>query len=154
METPAENKNAEMIKIIVQIGALMSLFFLSSFAFSNNTKELIKKRAKFKSEISGRNDMEMHCIHIDHRRDKYYNMAGNGFYGTILEHYAHHLMFRGKAHMIGLSESENEWSIGTLYNNLVKDYEKRGYDIDNIDHDLDIALSQVECFISKLYIEG
>jgi hypothetical protein len=85
------------------------------YAFSKRSRDIIRRRAGGRSELSGRVDTEMHCSHINHnhnRRD--YDSPDNGLYLTVPEHLAYHLLAVCDARSIGLSESENSFAVNTL----------------------------------------
>lgn len=154
METPNLSKE-EMVKLILQIGALLSLFFLSGFAFSDHTRNIIKQRAKYKSEISGDNDLELHCMHLDHTKGtRHYNSPRNGIYGTIIEHLAHHMLYRDNPEDIGLNYQENQYAINTLRINLIREYNRIGRDTALISEDLKKAEDRVYDYLMKLFEEA
>jgi hypothetical protein len=57
----------------------------------------------------------MHAAHLDHTRGSNYDSPENGLYLRLEEHFYHHLAYRGKAELIGLSEADNENAIAGLY---------------------------------------
>lgn len=76
------------------------------------------ERAGYKSEVSGKEvpPTFLHAAHKDHTKDAgHYDDLDNGFMLTVKEHMLQHLAYRGKAHLIGLSERHNEWAIMILF---------------------------------------
>lgn len=94
--------------------------------FSEATRKEIKKRAKYRSEISGRTDRPLHAMHFNHARTEGYDTPPRGVLVTIVEHLVFHLLFRGKAHRIGLKECQNDWAIDILQQNSTNFLEKVG----------------------------
>lgn len=91
-------------------------------AFSMSTKRIIKHRARMAnperrlvSEVSGTNTYKMHAAHYNHRKDENYDNPDNGVLLTLPEHFYHHLSYRGKAELMGLTEEQNENAIKSLY---------------------------------------
>jgi hypothetical protein len=93
-------------------GRLLAVGIL--FAFSKKTRDIIKKRANGRSELSGIKGTLMHAMHLDHTRDEDYDDPDNGLYVTASEHLNFHKKHIGRASKIGLTESGNKWGISML----------------------------------------
>lgn len=108
------------LKTILMAG---SLAILTNCSFSTKTKNQIKKRAEFKSELSGETE-NLECSHFNHSKTGDYNKPDNGLLVTATEHLAYHLMFRGCSHEIGLPEHQNEWAVQAIQTRAnASDYE-------------------------------
>lgn len=94
------------------------------------SKEILKSKKKLRkeglkrcnnvSELSGDKGSVETC-HINHRKDdkKIYLDSNNVVMCTPFEHYVYHLMFKGKAHFIGLSEDDNNFAINKTFNRAI-----------------------------------
>lgn len=87
-------------------------------AFTREVRREIGNRAGWKSELSGlssRDGYNLHAAHLNHDRQREdYNSPTNGLMMTVEEHLRHHESYRGRAHLIGLTEEGNEWAIRKL----------------------------------------
>jgi hypothetical protein len=105
------------------IASLAAMGILTLAAFNQQARKQIKERANYQCEVTGRKDLPMDCIHLDHTRgSKHYNDPANGFYGTVIVHLAHHTIYRDYPRAIGLTYAENEWSIQTLKKRCLEVY--------------------------------
>lgn len=95
-------------------------------AFTSKVKNFIKARAKNKSELSFSNEEPLEAAHFNHTRDEDYLDPGNGILVTSTEHLAQHLIYRGNAQAIGLSEEANEWAISQLFDRVFSFHRQRG----------------------------
>jgi len=95
-------------------------------AFLNRVKNHIKARARNKSELSLSNEEPLEVAHLDHTRNEEYQDPSNGILVTQTEHLAHHLIHRGNAQAIGLTEEGNEWAIGQLFDRVFHFHRQRG----------------------------
>ena len=104
---------------IYETALLLAPFFL---AFSLRTRDLIRKRAGYKSEISGEKDY-LEASHLDHnRKNPLYDDPSNGHLVTIYEHLQEHIEREG---MNGLSFVNNRWAIARL-KERIKIVEEKG----------------------------
>jgi len=102
-----------MIDVLPQL-VIPSATLVVGMAFSWKVRNEILKRAGNKSELSGRTDRPLEAGHLLHTRDDNYNDANNGVLGTDIEHAIFHLRHRRKAHITGLTEYQNEWSVNEI----------------------------------------
>jgi hypothetical protein len=118
----------EDLKSLLLAGSLIGLATLTTSAFSINSKQKIWDRANSHSELSGENTVRMECNHMTHdKASPLYDDPRNGMLVTIAEHYSFHLMFRGRAGEIGLSENHNEYAIRECRYRLEQDGKDKGY---------------------------
>lgn len=130
------------------LGTLTASLFLSSFAFSSRSRDVIKERAKWRSEISGRSDMPCECLHFNHnKKNSFYNNPANGVYATAIEHLAHHILYRNRPDGIGLNKYENNWAIDTLWKRVLSYYELKNLTEDDMVAELEKQLEVVKQFI-------
>lgn len=79
--------------------------------FSREVAFEIKKRAGWKSEVSG-DSGRLEAAHIDHSKSNpSYNTPENGVSMTVFEHLVDHFARHGKN---GLPPAQNEWAIGKI----------------------------------------
>ena len=99
----------QLSEIIATITAIAPFFL----AFSLRARDLIRKRAGYKSEISGSKDF-LECGHKNHSR-KYpgYDNPDNGVLMTIWEHLQDHTN-RANDPNLGLNKEQNDWAIARL----------------------------------------
>lgn len=95
-------------------GMNVAMMLATGLAFSHRIRALIKERAGYKSELSGRRDRPLEVAHLDHQHNANYNSEENGILLTDIEHAGHHIRHRGNAEAIGLAEHQNEWAIGAI----------------------------------------
>ena len=108
----------QLSEIIATITAIAPFFL----AFSLRTRDLIRKRAGYKSEISGEKDY-LEASHLDHnRKNPLYDDPSNGHLVTIYEHLQEHIEREG---MNGLSFVNNRWAIARL-KERIKIVEEKG----------------------------
>ena len=108
----------QLSEIIATITAIAPFFL----AFSMRARDLIRKRAGYKSEISGEKDY-LEASHLDHnRKNPLYDDPSNGHLVTIYEHLQEHIEREG---MNGLSFVNNRWAIARL-KERIKIVEEKG----------------------------
>ena len=128
------------------IASIATIGALTLFAFNQETRNTIKMRANYKCEVTGREDLPMDCIHLDHTKGvKQYNSPDNGLYGTILVHLAHHMIYRDFPKAIGLKYSENEWAINALKERCLTAYNG---DQQAMQDDYEIAKAKLQDYLS------
>lgn len=109
--------------------AVLSTLEISKWAFSWKTRQEIKERAGYTSEISGRDDLPLECSHFNHSRDyEYYDDPTNGIYVTIYEHLAIHQeagRHRTQYGLLpnGLTKDQNLWAINKI-RERINEYER------------------------------
>lgn len=86
----------------------------------------IKVRSKGRSELSGRTDRPLHCMHFNHRRGESYNKPESGMRVTVIEHLAYHIYYQDNAEEIGLKECQNDFAIDMLNREAVTFMDKIG----------------------------
>lgn len=114
-------------------------------AFSPDIRHEIRGRADNSSELSGETGRPLQCCHLSH--DKYlqeYNTAEMGVLVTDIEHYAYHLIFKDRPGFIGLSGGNNQWSLETLWNNIIAFNDKTG--IIMTSNDFKVAIQKAKDF--------
>lgn len=94
--------------------------------FSGDGLLEIKVRSKGRSELSGRTDRPLHCMHFDHTRGEKYNKPESGIRVTVIEHLAYHIMYQDNAGEIGLKECQNDFAIDMLNRESVTFMDKIG----------------------------
>lgn len=140
------------LKIILTIGSLIAPFFISFLAFSDKSRDKIKERAKYKSEITGRRDLPMECMHINHDKSKgKYNDPKNGIYGTVIEHFLHHYIYQGQAHLIGLTETENDWAVQACHQRVLQASNRKGWGNEELLLRVQEDLEITQKFYEKIY---
>lgn len=95
-----------------------TLIFAVGLAFGKGAKDVIKKRANYASEQSGRGHHTGHrleCAHISHARDRQYNNPNNGRLLTVGEHYLNHCMNEGNN---GLPYNQNQYARRSLWERM------------------------------------
>lgn len=80
-------------------------------AFSKATRDIIRRRANYVSEIDGTSNIPLQCAHISHTRGNGYNSPSNGLYLTIEQHLIDHLLREGEN---GLSRYHNYLAVEKL----------------------------------------
>lgn len=87
-----------------------------AMAFSSRVRDEIVGKAGNRSEISGKKagKQALHAMHLNHKKDETYNTVERGMLVTPIEHVIYHVVHRGRAELIGLTEEENEQSITLL----------------------------------------
>lgn len=108
----------------------------------------IKVRSCGKSELSGRTDRPLHCMHFDHTRRPDYNESNSGMRVTIVEHLAYHLFHQDKPEEIGLKECQNSFAIDMLNRNSVAFMQSIGK-IDELDDEIADALITWETILKN-----
>lgn len=106
---------------------------MSPFTGSGLTE--IKVRSKGRSELSGRTDRPLHCMHLDHTKNPNYNKPDTGLRVTVIEHLAFHIYYRDDEAKIGLNQRQNEWAIDMLNREAVEFMYKIGK-IDELDDEI------------------
>jgi len=103
-------------------------------AFTRETRKQIRRRAKYRSEVTGLNTYPMESAHINHSRENPdYNSPDNGLLLRLDEHLYQHLCYRTMFEQdpleaqkqLGLTHDQNEWAIERIYERLYE-YETTG----------------------------
>lgn len=115
------------------------------YSFSDRVRREIKKRANGKSEISKRDDLPLEASHLFHSKDPMHNNEENGKLMTIFEHFWYHLLHRGKAREIGLTEYQNEWATDQIRKRCEIASASMGLDYKS---EVDTAKSDIESFLN------
>lgn len=96
--------------------------------FSKESRDRIVARAGGASELSGMQVDTMHAMHVDHTKDEEYDNPGRGMLVTPMEHLAYHFLHKGRAHLIGLTEQDNELGLrvmsGSPSNTRLEEYNR------------------------------
>lgn len=88
-------------------------------SFPYPTREAIRQRAGNKSELSERNDRRLTCCHLSHDRGlAEYGSMDMGVLVTDFEHYAYHEILEKHPNSLGLTASQNSWSLSKLWNEI------------------------------------
>jgi hypothetical protein len=112
-------------EITLNTTALLLLFRLITSSFSYEVREQIRKRAGYRSELSGRDDEPLECAHWNHdKTEQTYDDPDNGRLLLLSEHLQDHIDRAGEN---GLSESDNNYAIRTLERKLRDFYDERAY---------------------------
>src|SRR5258706_15975665 len=99
-----------VVETAASTAAILAIYELLRYSFSDNVRKSMRKRAGYKSEISGTPDTEVpcECSHFDHsRRNPMYDDLSNGQYVTIYEHLAFHQTWT-RTHNLGLNRADNQ----------------------------------------------
>jgi hypothetical protein len=92
----------------------------------------------------------MESCHIDHTRDEDYDSVYNGFYATVIEHLAHHLLFIDHPFDIGLTYSGNQWAIKELKQRVLEHYQNSNLPEETMLQDLEKAKKDVQNYLTIL----
>lgn len=115
-------------------GSIAAIGMLSMSAFSRPSRREIMERARYKSELSERNDRPRECSHLNHYFQRYYkeeyNSPDNGVYCLDIEHYAYHLMFRAEPHLIGMTLEGNEYALDKIHDRIARHNSEYGLKMD------------------------
>jgi hypothetical protein len=94
---------------------ILGVTFLSQFAFSWKSKQIIHQRDNNQSVLSGETE-DLECAHLDHSRENpLYDDPSNGRLLTTEEHLHDHINRSGRN---GLSQTHNNWAIARLKERL------------------------------------
>jgi len=89
--------------------------------FGPGAKAEIKERSEGKSELSGRDDLQLVCSHLDHdKRSPHYNDPENGVRTLITEELAYHMWHRYEPLKIGLTTENNDKTINSITTRLLR----------------------------------
>ena len=100
-----------------KISTVIGVAALSQGAFSRPVRRKIWERDKGQSVWSGETE-DLTAAHINHSRStEIYNSESNGRLLTNTEQYIEHFNRHG-TESLGLTESQNKWALGTLWNKL------------------------------------
>lgn len=147
------------IDVAITAGSLLTLGILVTGAFSTESKDIIKHRARGQSELSGYNLMSKEAAHLNHSKDihRRYDDPKNALYVTTFEHYVHHAMHQGKAGEIGLTENNNNFAVRDTLKRVYNWYAERGLELtpQMFENEYEIAYTRWNSFYSSLrYREG
>lgn len=102
--------------------------------FSTATKVAIYERLESRrSELSGSMERPLECSHLTHDKSlPEYDTPEMGVLCTDIEHYVYHLIFKMRPEEIGLTRSQNDWSIKEIWQRVTARSFEMGMDRDQL----------------------
>jgi hypothetical protein len=117
--------------------------------FSGFALKEIKKRSEGRSELSGRTDRPLDCMHFNHNKNrKEYNTPKEGIRVTIIEHLAYHIYHKEREQEVGLKECTNGWAIERLNERCVAFMSQIGK-LEELDYELADSMLMWEQILTK-----
>jgi hypothetical protein len=134
-----------MGKIFDGFVGTMGVAILTGFAFSRKTREAIRMRAGERCEVTGRSDWPLEDMHLDHNRHSPdYDKKETGLRVILPVHAAHHESFRGRAHEIGLTESNNNFAVRSILARIWDFAFNRGMKVEEVFNALNEAHEKID----------
>ncbi len=117
-------------------------------AFSEGMRDLIKERAKYKSELSCRECDFLQCAHFFHdKNNPKYDSPEMGLLVTDIEHFIYHERFRKKPWRIGLKTHQNDETIQKAWDRIL---EQRVYNLEGIAEEINEAKESWDKYFEKI----
>lgn len=97
-------------------------------AYSLESKQIMKDRCDWVSELSETNHRPMNCSHLSHDKSlDTYDDPDFGLFLTDIEHLAMHMIFHDHSEeILGLPRHQNAWSIRKLHSEAKRISELKG----------------------------